>query len=77
VSARTVLTLCAVLSGASLASAQLRISPGDMAGRERERFIESPAERFMRPGPYVEPPVIEGAPKPIRRKLRRARSKNG
>jgi hypothetical protein len=29
-----------------------------MPGRERDRFTDSPVERFMRPGPYVSPPVI-------------------
>jgi hypothetical protein len=28
-----------------------------MPGRERDRFTESPVERFMRPGP-VEPPRV-------------------
>jgi hypothetical protein len=30
-----------------------------MPGRERDRFTDSPVERFMRPGPYQTPPVIE------------------
>jgi hypothetical protein len=55
------------------AAAQPRIPPNAQAGRERERFIESPIERFLRPGPYVEPPVAEmprRARKPAKRRPR-------
>jgi hypothetical protein len=55
------------------AAAQPRIAPGDMAGRERERFIEHPSERFMKPGPYVTPPLIEPAPKPKQPRHRKRR----
>ena len=57
-SARPGLVLLMVALGLSPASAQPRISPGDMAGRERERFIESPNDRFMKPRPYVTPPAV-------------------
>ena len=70
-STRAILTLCGLLAGLSLAAAQPKISPSDMAGRERERFIDSPAERFMKPGPYVAPPVVD-VPKSGKRKARRA-----
>lgn len=73
-SARVGLALLMTASGLSLAAAQSKISPSDMAGRERERFIESPAERFMKPGPYIAPPVVE-LPKASKRQARRAHRK--
>jgi hypothetical protein len=61
---RTALAAALVLSGAALASAQSRIPANELPGRERERFIESPLERFLKPGPFVQPPVIEELRKP-------------
>ena len=61
-SARALLALLIGASSLSLAAAQPRIPPSEMAGRERERFIESPNERFMKPGPYLAPPVVDQAP---------------
>jgi hypothetical protein len=34
------------------------IPPGEMPGRERDRFTESPVEKFMRPGHYLPPPLV-------------------
>jgi len=34
-------------------------SSSSLPGRERERFTESPVERFMKPGPYQPPPVFQ------------------
>jgi hypothetical protein len=47
-------------AGISVAAAAPPIPSSVMPGRERERFIESPVERFMRPGPFL-PQVIEPA----------------
>ena len=74
-STRASLTLCGLLAGLSLAAAQPKISPSDMAGRERERFIDSPAERFMKPGPYLDPPVVSLPPPSRSVRVRRAHSK--
>jgi hypothetical protein len=73
VSTRAILTLCGLLAGLSLAAAQPKISPSDMAGRER--FIDSPAERFMKPGPYLDPPVVSLPPPSRSVRVRRAHSK--
>jgi hypothetical protein len=75
VSARGCLALLMLTAGISLAPAQ-KISPSDMAGRERERFIESPAERFMKPGPYIAPSVVDLPPKVSKRQARRAHRKH-
>jgi hypothetical protein len=45
--------------GASVAAAAPPIPSSALPGRERDRFTESPVERFMRPGPYQTPPLIE------------------
>jgi hypothetical protein len=45
----------------SVAAAAPRIPSSELPGRERDRFTESPVERFMRPGPYQPPQVIEPA----------------
>jgi hypothetical protein len=68
-------------AGVSAAAAAPPIPSSVMPGRERDRFIESPVERFMRPGPYLPPPVIEPAAKqcdvhkPLHSKPRSARRK--
>jgi hypothetical protein len=46
-------------AGISVAAAAPPIPSSAMPGRERDRFTDSPVERFMRPGPYQTPPVIE------------------
>jgi hypothetical protein len=48
-------------AGVSVAAAAPPIPSSELPGRERDRFTESPVERFMRPGPYQTPPVIEPA----------------
>jgi hypothetical protein len=42
-------------AGVSSAHAAPNVPPGDMPGRERERFTPSPLDRFMQPGPPAEP----------------------
>jgi len=62
------LTLAIALSVVTLATAaaQPAIPPSEMAGRERFRFIESPTERAMRPGPRAEEPLITVQPRKSR-----------
>jgi hypothetical protein len=75
VSVRAILMLCGLLAGLTPIAAQPKISPSDMAGRERERFIDSPAERFMKPGPYLDPPVVSLPSEPRKSRTRRAHAK--
>lgn len=63
------------------AAAAQQIPPSLQPGRERDRFTESPVERFMRAGPIQPPPVVELPPKggceprgPHRSKARARRS---
>jgi hypothetical protein len=56
------LLLAADISVAAAAAPQIPSSA--LPGRERERFMESPVERFMRPGSQQPPPVIEFPGKP-------------
>jgi hypothetical protein len=55
--------------GISLAAAAPVVPSSAMPGRERERFTESPIERFMQPSPPVSPQVTRPAnrkcPKPL------------
>jgi hypothetical protein len=51
-------------AGISAAAAAPAIPSSEMPGRERDRFTDSPVERFMRPGPYQTPPVIEPSTRP-------------
>jgi hypothetical protein len=56
--------LSSVIAGlliASLAVAAAQVPSSVAPGRERERFTESPVERFMRPGPVEPPRVLEPA----------------
>jgi hypothetical protein len=46
-------------SGASLAGAQPVIPPSELPGHERDRFIDSPVERFMKPTPRVRSPTVD------------------
>jgi hypothetical protein len=48
----------------TVAAAAPQIPGSALPGRERDRFMESPVERFMRPGPYQPPPVIDLPGKP-------------
>ncbi|HLH94964.1 MAG TPA: hypothetical protein VKW08_07590 [Xanthobacteraceae bacterium] len=41
-----------------IALAASPVPSSEMPGRERDRFTQSPVERFMQPGPYQPPPVI-------------------
>jgi hypothetical protein len=54
------LVLVVTLAGASAAPF---VPPSEMPGRERDRFTESPVEKFMRSGPYT-PQVIAPTFKP-------------
>jgi hypothetical protein len=53
-----------VVANISVAAAGPQIPASDLPGRERDRFTESPVERFMRPAPQQPPPVIELPVKP-------------
>jgi hypothetical protein len=56
--------LPATIAGLGLLAALTGVAAGpiipssEMPGRERDRFTESPVEKFMQPGPYTAPPVI-------------------
>jgi hypothetical protein len=54
--------IAGLLIAASLAVAAAQVPSSVMPGRERERFTESPVERFMRPAPIEPPRVVEPAP---------------
>ena len=68
--------LAATLGSLATAGAQPVIPRNEMAGRERFRFIESPAERFMKPGPYVAPYVVDVPPQPAKRRARHSSKKH-
>jgi hypothetical protein len=74
VSARVLLTLALIVSGLSSAPAQSRIPSGEMPGRERERFVDSPFERYRKPQSQIklqstDPlPRFDNLRKPLRRK---------
>jgi hypothetical protein len=54
--------VAAVLVAGTIAATAAPVIPSsELPGRERDRFTESPVERFMRPGPYVAPPVVNRA----------------
>ena len=70
-------------AGILVAAAAPPVPSSVLPGRERDRFTDSPVERFMRPGPYGSPPVIEpstepacNAHKPRQAKSRSARRKS-
>jgi hypothetical protein len=46
-------------AGIGAAAAAPPLPSSEMPGRERERFTDSPVERFMRPGPYQTPQVVD------------------
>jgi hypothetical protein len=54
------LLLAASVGAAAAAGPQP--SSSSLPGRERDRFTDSPVERFMQPGPYRPPPVVEVSP---------------
>jgi hypothetical protein len=45
-------------AGISVAAAAPLLPSSELPGRERDRFTDSPVERFMRPGPYQAPQAI-------------------
>jgi hypothetical protein len=51
-------------AGLSVAAAAPLVPSSELPGRERDRFTDSPVERFMRPGPFEPPQVIEPAAEP-------------
>jgi hypothetical protein len=51
-------------AGISVAAAAPPIPSSELPGRERDRFTDSPVERFMRPGPYQTPLVVEPTTEP-------------
>jgi hypothetical protein len=51
-------------AGICVAAAAPAIPSSELPGRERDRFTDSPVERFMRPGPYQTPQVLEPATAP-------------
>ena len=67
----------AVANAAAAANAAPNIPPGEMAGRERERFIPSPVDRFTDPfaWPRQAEPLYrwcdDKTPKPAKRKQSR------
>jgi hypothetical protein len=48
---RSLITGLLLIAGISSAAAAPKISPGDMPGRERERFIDRPGFREIAPRP--------------------------
>lgn len=73
-SARWPLALAVLVSCATTAVAQSRIPSSEMPGRERERFTDSPFERYRKPQAQIklqsaDPlPRIEGARKKSQRR---------
>ncbi len=67
-SARVLLTLALIVSGLSSAPAQSRIPSGEMPGRERERFVDSPFERYRKPKPNIN--LLSTDPRPRFENLR-------
>jgi len=51
--------IAGLLIAASFGVAAAQVPSSVTPGRERDRFTESPVERFMRPGPFEPPRVIE------------------
>jgi len=69
-------------AGICVAAAAPVLPSSELPGRERDRFTDSPVERFMRPGPYQPPRVFEpttappcDAHKPPHSKIRSAKRK--
>jgi hypothetical protein len=48
-------------AGVCAAAAAPLVPASELPGRERDRFTDSPVERFMRPGPIELPQVISPA----------------
>ncbi len=60
----TILAIIVALTLIEVAMAAPVVPSSALPGRERERFMESPVERFMQPGPYTSPQLFEPAEKP-------------
>ena len=70
--------IAGILLVAGVASAAPNIPPGEMPGRERERFIPSPVDRFTDPfaWPRNEPLLRwcdDAAPRRVKKKSKRAK----
>jgi hypothetical protein len=63
-------------AGLSVAAAAPLVPSSELPGRERERFTDSPVERFMRPGPFEPPQVIEPSAAPQCGKPRHSKSRS-
>jgi len=66
-------------AGISVAAAAPSIPSSELPGRERDRFTDSPVERFMRPGPTETPQAIEPstkAPRDVHKPHSKSRSTN-
>jgi hypothetical protein len=61
---RHAITGLLLAAGLCAAAAAPLVPSSELPGRERERFTVSPVERFMRPGPFEPPQVIEPAAGP-------------
>jgi hypothetical protein len=53
-----------LVAGIPAATAAPPVPSSVMPGRERDRFTDSPVERFMQPGPYQSPQVLGPATEP-------------
>ena len=53
----SLLLIAGTIAGGMVASAAPNIPPGEMPGRERERFVPSPVDRFT--DPYAQPRQAE------------------
>jgi hypothetical protein len=56
--------LLMLIAGIAVATAAPPVPSSVMPGRERDRFTDSPVERFMQPGPYQSPQVFAPATEP-------------
>jgi len=69
-------TIGVVLAAGISVAAAPRVPSSEMPGRERDRFTESPVERFMRPGPYLAPQVAPTEPRCKDRKPGHSKSRS-
>ena len=66
------------LAGIAAASAAPAISGSELPGRDRQRFLESPVERFMQPAQKSEPLIRwQCDPDRLRAKKQRAKRNSG
>jgi hypothetical protein len=64
-----------LLAGISLAGAAPNIPSSELPGRERQRFMESPVERFMNTPREAEPLIRWQCPKRAARRAKKGQSK--